>query len=95
MHSGKRPIPSAAIGDEAPARFSIAGVEFSVARLILPETDSEATVVVGEMTLAAEALGLPSRKVIAIRTAVERVGTEPDAHAEPRRHAQRARRTRR
>jgi hypothetical protein len=46
--------------------FSINGVNFSVARLVLPGTDLEATTVVGEMTLPADADGASPDRLIGI-----------------------------
>lgn len=82
MHKDERHNQTASAGDAAQATFSISGIEFSVARLVLPGTDTEATIVVGEMPLAGDSPGRSARKVTAVGTAVRRIGEEPIARAE-------------
>lgn len=61
--------------------FSINGVNFSVARLVLPGTDLEATTVVGEMTLPADADGASPDRLIGIGAVIQPVGDNPEAQA--------------
>ena len=61
--------------------FSINGVNFSVARLVLPGTDLEATTVVGEMTLPADADGASPDRPIGIGAVIQLVGDDPEAPA--------------
>lgn len=68
---GKQHDQSATAGDTARSMFSIGGVEFSVARFVLPGADTEATIVVGEMAFAADTLGRPAGRVVAVGTAVQ------------------------
>jgi hypothetical protein len=68
----------------ARSTFSIGGVEFSVARLVLPGTDSEATIVVGEMALVRDTPGRRSSRVVVIGTAVQDVRDESDARTDIR-----------
>lgn len=82
MHRDERHNQPASSGDAAQSMFSIAGIEFSVAQLVLPRTDTEATIVVGEMPLAADTPGRPARKVTAVGTTVQRIGEEPAARTE-------------
>lgn len=76
-------------GDPAQSMLSIGGAGFSIARLVLPGTDTEATIVVGEMALAAEATGRPAVKVVAIGTAIQGIDqatsarTDISVHVEP------------
>ena len=58
-------------GDPAQSTLSIGGAEFSIARLVIPGTDTEATIVVGEMALAADPPGRSAVKVVAGATAVD------------------------
>jgi hypothetical protein len=82
VHKDERHNQTASTGDAAQATFSISGIEFSVARLVLPGTDTEATTVVGEMPIAADSPGRPARKITVVGTAVTRIGEEPAARAE-------------
>src|SRR5690349_7215362 len=61
--------------------FSINGVNFSVARLVLPRTDLEAMTVVGEMTLPADADGVSPDCLIGIGAVIQPVGDDPEAPA--------------
>ena len=54
VHRGKQHNQPPSTGDAARSAFSIEGVEFSVARLLLPGTGTEATIVVGEMVLTGD-----------------------------------------
>ncbi len=84
MHKVKQHNQPASTGDTARSTFSIGGVEFSVARLALPGTDTDATIVVGEMPLAADTPGLPAGRVVAVGTAVQRIDEEPVARTDIR-----------
>jgi len=84
VHRGKQHNQPASPGDTARSTFSIGGVEFSVARLVLPGTDTEATIVVGEMALAATPLGRPAGRVVAVGSAVQRIDEEPGARTDIR-----------
>jgi hypothetical protein len=84
VHRGKEHSPLASTGDTARSTFSIGEVEFSVARLVLPGTDTEATIVVGEMALAVDRPDRPARRVIAVGTAVQDVDDEPGARTDIR-----------
>ncbi len=61
--------------------FSINGVNFSVARLVLPGTDLEATTVVGEMTLPADGDDASPDRLIGIGAVIQLVGDDPEAPA--------------
>jgi hypothetical protein len=82
VHKDERHHQTASAGDAAQATFSISGIEFSVARFVLPGTDTEVTIVVGEMPLVGDSPGRPAPKVTAVSTAVKRIGEEPVAPAE-------------
>jgi hypothetical protein len=84
VHRGKEHNQPAPTGNMARSTFSIAGVEFSVARLVLPGTDTEATIVVGEMPLAADTPGRSAGRVVAVGTAIQRVGEEAGARTDIR-----------
>ena len=84
MHTGKQHNQPASTSDTARSTFSIGGVEFSVSRLVLPGTDTQATIVVGEMALAADTTGRQARRVVAVGTAVQDVDEEPGARTDIR-----------
>ena len=84
MARGKQHNQPTSTGDMARSKFSIGGVEFSVARLVLPGTNTEATIVVGEMALAAATPGRPAGRVVAVGTAVQDVDDEPGARTDIR-----------
>lgn len=79
----------ASTDDTARSTFSIGGAEFSIARLVLPGTDTEATIVVGETALAADTPGRAAVKVVAVGTALQGIdkasGARTDicVHVEP------------
>ena len=55
-----------------------------MARLVLPGTDTEATIVVGEMALAADTPGRAAMKVVAVGTAVQGIDKAPGARTDIR-----------
>ena len=78
MRRKKRQMAEPTTPTGANARFSIGGVEFSVAQLAIPGTDIEASVVVGEMALPPSGADHRSRNLVGIGTAVGRVGAGHD-----------------
>lgn len=82
MHRGKQHNQPASTGDTARSTFSIGGAEFSIARLVIPGTDTEATIVVGAMALAADTPGRAAVKVVAVGTAVQGIDKAPGARTD-------------
>lgn len=84
MHRRKQHHRPASTGDTALSTFSIGEAEFSIARLVLPGTDTETTIVVGEMALAADTPGRAAVKIFAVGTAVQGMDEEPGARTDIR-----------
>lgn len=64
--------------------ISIGPATLAVSRLRIPETDYEATTVVGEMEIPSDSPGQRPRRLIAVGTAIEREGVEIAPFAEVR-----------
>src|SRR5579864_2635047 len=63
---------------EADQTISIGDVTFSIARLTPTASDTEVTVVVGEMTVPGDADGTPAARLVGIGTAVQADGARVD-----------------
>ena|SRR5579864_2413889 len=78
MRMNKHHVRREPTAADAEHTISIGDATFSIARLALPATGTEVTLIVGEMTVPGDADGAPVARLIGIGTAVQADGARAD-----------------